>query len=35
VLVACVDEWLEVVSVTVDGKPARPGAALPSAAVIG
>ena len=35
VLVACADEWLEVVSVTVDGKPARPSAALPSAAVIG
>jgi UDP-4-amino-4-deoxy-L-arabinose formyltransferase/UDP-glucuronic acid dehydrogenase (UDP-4-keto-hexauronic acid decarboxylating) len=35
VRVACADEWLDVVSVTVDGKPARPSAALPKAAVIG
>jgi methionyl-tRNA formyltransferase len=35
VLVACVDEWLEVTSVTLDGKPADPSATLPNAAVIG
>jgi methionyl-tRNA formyltransferase len=35
VLVACADEWLEIVSVTVEGKPARPNAVLPSAAVLG
>jgi len=35
VLVACADEWLEVTSVTVEGKPAPPGSALPNAVLIG
>lgn len=35
VLVACADEWLEVTSVTVEGKPALPGSALPNAVLIG